>query len=250
MLIDFYSFTGPWPFWNAPHLEPPSMLQLLDRHNIDAAAICSTVSIFDDWRVGNEQTIELASRYPKRFIPFVSVNPAVPGDVVARHLTDYKKRGVRGVRLYPQHHHYSLTGTAAAEQMFSVIQRLELPVVLPARLIMHWGLPVLDPAAIEAVVQKWPKIRFVLSGTNYGEELWLTDFLKRHENVDTEISGAQGFRSVDYIVTSVGYRRVLFGAGAPLMYPACALAKLRVLRLPLEQKAAIQSENARRLLKW
>ncbi len=226
------------------------MLQLLDRHKIDAAAICSTVSIFDDWRVVNEQAIALAGRYPKRFIPLISVNPAVAAESVARHLKDYKKRGVRGVRLYPQHHRYSLTGTAAAAQMLTVIEELELRVVLPARLIMHWGLPVLDTAAIEAAVQKWPKIRFVLSGTNYGEELWLVDFLKRYENVDTEISGAQGFRSVNYIVESVGYRRVLFGAGAPLMYPACALAKLRVLQLPPEQKAAIESENARRLLRW
>jgi predicted TIM-barrel fold metal-dependent hydrolase len=109
---------------------------------------------------------------------------------------------------------------------------------------------VLDAAEIEATVKKWPKIRFILSGNNYGEELWLTDFLQRYENVDMEISGAEGFRSVNYIVGAVGYRRVLFGAGVPLMYPACAVAKLRVLKLPSEQMEAIESGNARRLFQW
>ncbi len=226
------------------------MLQLMDRHKIDAAAIGSTVSVFDDWRAGNEETLELSKQYPKRFIPLVTVNPVLPAAFVAQRLADYKKRGARGVRLYPQHHHYSLTGTAAATHMLSAIQHLGFPVVLPARLIMHWGLPVLDAAEIEATVKKWPKIRFILSGNNYGEELWLTDFLQRYENVDMEISGAEGFRSVNYIVGAVGYRRVLFGAGVPLMYPACAVAKLRVLKLPSEQMEAIESGNARRLFQW
>jgi predicted TIM-barrel fold metal-dependent hydrolase len=250
MLIDFYGFTGPWPYWNAPHTDPESLLKLLDRHKIDAAAICNTVSIFDDWRAGNQQVMDIAQHYPKRLLPFVCVNPVLPPDVVAKDLADYKKRGARGVRLYPQHHRYSLTATSAAANMLSTIQDLELPVVLPSRLIMNWGLPVLDSAAIDAVVQKYPKIQFILSGTNYGEELWLIDLLNRTENVSIEFSGAQGFRSVNYIVSAAGYRKVLFGTGAPLMYPACGLAKLRVLRLPPDQMAAIESGNARRLLKW
>ncbi len=250
MLIDFYGFTGPWPYWNAPHTEPESMLQLLDRHHIDAAAVCSTASIFDDWRTGNQQVIELASRYPKRFIPLACISPVLPRAEVARYLAEYKKRGVRGVRLYPQHHHYSLSATADAEQMLAAIQDLELPVVLASRLIMHWGLPVLDSDAIAAAIRRWPKIRFILSGTNYGEELWLIDILRRYENAQTEISGTQGFRGVKHLVDSVGYQKVLFGAGAPLMYPACANAKLRTLDIPSDQRAAIESGNARRLLKW
>jgi predicted TIM-barrel fold metal-dependent hydrolase len=239
-MIDCYGFLGPWPYWDTPDRTAAAAIARMDRFHIDACAVVSTNSIFYDLRAGNEEVLEAAARYPGRFIPFVSISPVASAD-----LAQYRKRGARGVRLYPQHHHYAL---AQAGRVLSAAQDLKMPVVLAVRTIVHWGLPVLERADLEAAITKWPRVRFVVASANYGEEFWLMELMARHENVWVETSGMQGFRAIDYVAGVAGYRRVLFGAGLPLLNPACGVAKMEVCRLPRDQKAAIAEGNARELL--
>jgi predicted TIM-barrel fold metal-dependent hydrolase len=137
---------------------------------------------------------------------------------------------------------------SAASAILETAQDLKLPVVLPVRVIMNWGLPEMDAGTIETIVSRYPKLSFILSGVNYGETLWIFDFMNRFQNVSLEISGMQGFRAVDGCLKDVGSERVLFGTGLPLLYPACSIQKLEVATLTREQRYAISEGNARRLL--
>ena len=130
-MIDCYGFVGAWPYWNVTHKSPESLLELMDRHQINMLAVCSTRSIFSDWRLGNEEAIALADKYPKRFLPFVSLSPILPKSDLVRHLEDYKSRKVKGIRLYPQHQGYSLALNSAAAGILETAHDLNLPVVLP-----------------------------------------------------------------------------------------------------------------------
>lgn len=247
-MIDCNGFFGAWPYWDVPHRTPERLLELMDRHGIQMLAVCSTRSVFSDWRLGNEEAINLSNKHPKRFLPFVSLSPILPKSDLVRYLTECKQRQVKGLRLYPQHQGYSLTLNSAASTILETAQDLKLPVVLPVRVIMNWGLPELDTGTIETIVSRYPKISFILSGVNYGETLWTFDFMKRYQNVSLEISGMQGFRAVDGCLKAVGSERVLFGTGLPLLYPACSVQKLEVAKLTREQRYAISEGNARRLL--
>jgi predicted TIM-barrel fold metal-dependent hydrolase len=247
-MIDINGFFGAWPYWDVAHRTPEQIIALMDRYGIDMLAVCATRSIFSDWRAGNEEVIEISDKYPKRLVPFVSISPILPKPELARYLTEYKRKKARGIRLYPQHQKYSLTLNSATSAIFEAAEELHLPVVLPVRVIMNWGLPELDPAAIETVVSRYPKVSFILSSVNYGETLWLFDFMRRCQNVSLEISGLQGFRAVDACLGAVGAERVLFGSGLPLLYPACSIQKLEVAKLTREQREAISHGNARRLL--
>ncbi|MBM3800860.1 MAG: hypothetical protein FJW26_00965 [Acidimicrobiia bacterium] len=247
-MIDINGFLGAWPYWDVTHRTPEQLTALMDRNGIDMLAVCATRSIFSDWRVGNEEVIEISNKYPKRFLPFVSISPILPKPDLTRYLREYKQRKARGIRLYPQHQNYSLTLHSATSTIFEAAEELKLPVVLPVRVIMNWGLPELAPATIETVVSRYPKVSFILSSVNYGETLWLFDFMRRYENVSLEISGLQGFRAVDSCLRAVGAERVLFGSGLPLLYPACSVQKLEVARLTREQRDAIAHGNAKRML--
>jgi predicted TIM-barrel fold metal-dependent hydrolase len=247
-MIDCYGFFGAWPYWDVTHKTPESLLELMDRHQINMLALCSTRSIFSDWRLGNEEAIALADKHPKRFLPFVSLSPILPKSDLVRHLKDYKSRKVKGIRLYPQHQGYSLTLNSAAAGILETAQDLNLPVVLPVRVIMNWGLPELDAGTIGTIVAKYPSLPFILSGVNYGEMLWAFDLARRYRNLSLEISGMQGFRAIDGCLQAVGPERLLFGSGLPLLYPACSVQKLTVARLSQEQRYAISEGNARRLL--
>ena len=247
-MIDCNGFFGAWPYWDVTHKTPEGLLTLMDRYQIEMLAVCSTRSIFSDWRLGNEEAIELSNKYPKRFLPFVSLSPILPKSDLVHHLKDYKQRKVRGIRLYPQHQGYSLASNSVATEILKTAQDLSLPVVLPIRVIMNWGLPEMATGTIETIVPKYPKLSFILSGVNYGDTLWAFDFMRRFHNVFLEISGMQGFRAIDGSVQAVGTERLLFGSGLPLLYPACSIQKLEVARLTREQKSAISEGNARRVL--
>lgn len=247
-MIDCYGFFGPWPYWDVPHRTPESLLGLMDKHQVEMLAVCSTRSIFSDWRLGNEEAIALADQHPKRFLPFVSLSPILAKSDLVRHLKDYKSRRVKGIRLYPQHQGYSLALSSAAAGILETAQELNLPVVLAVRVIMNWGLPELDGGTIAAIVSNYPKVSFILSGVNYGEMLWAFDLARQHGNVWLELSGLQAFRAVDGCLRAIGWERLLFGSGLPLLYPACSVEKLAVARLSSEQRYAISEGNARRLL--
>jgi uncharacterized protein len=247
-MLDFSGFIGPWPYWDTFHKTPEAILSLMDKYQIETLAACSTRSIFWDWRQGNDETLALAARYPTRFIAFISMSPILPAADLVRYLRDYKRRQAKGIRLYPQHHGYSLSQKSGLDEMLKTAQEFELPVVLPIRVIMNWGLPELEPSAIEETVLRYPKLRFVLSGVNYSSTLWAFDLMRRSPNVDLEISGMQGFRAVDDAVQNVGAKRILFGSGLPLLYPACSVEKMRVAKISQEQRQAITDGNARALL--
>lgn len=245
-MIDFYAFYGPWPYWGAPHTEPQAMLRLMAANHIDQAVICHTGSIFDDWRASNDAALQ-AALSDNRFIPFACLNPVIPAADILQLMQTYKRRGCKGIRLYPQHHHYSLTAPIV-DEMLAAAAQLALPVVLSVRVIMQWGLPTLSTAEISDAVARHPGVQFVLSGANYGETRWLFELMQAAPNVSVEISGMEGFRAVQDALARVGAERILFGAGTPLQYPACSVAKLQVTRMSSAQEEAIRSGNARRLL--
>ncbi|HWA96593.1 MAG TPA: amidohydrolase family protein [Terracidiphilus sp.] len=245
-MIDFYGFYGPWPYWNSPHTAPSRMLQLMAKNGIEQAVICHTGAIFDDWDKANNEALA-AAQADHRLIPFVCLNPVISGEQMVAVMKTYKQRGCRGIRLYPQHHHYRLS-EPVAETMLATAEQLGLPVVLSVRIIMQWGLPTLDTGEISAAVRKFPKVQFVLSGTNYGESRWLYELMDSAPNVSAEISAMEGFRAVQEVVARFGAKRILFGAGTPLQYPACNVAKMNVTQLSADDREAIASGNARRLM--
>lgn len=247
-MLDFSGFTGPWPYWEIAHKTPEAILSLMDKYRIETLAICSTRSIFWDWRQGNEETLTLAAKYPGRFVAFISMSPIMPVPDLLGHLRDYKRRQAKGIRLYPQHHGYSLTASSGIAEILKAAQEMELPVVLSIRVIMNWGLPELALPAIEETVSRYPKLQFVLSGINYDKTLWAYDLMGRSPNTYLEISGLQEFRGVDNAVREVGAKRILFGSGSPLLYPACSVEKLQVAKMSQEQRHAVAEGNARALL--
>ena len=247
-MFDFNGFIGPWPYWDSPYQTPEAILPLMDKCRIETLAVCSTRSIFWDWRQGNEESLAAAGKYPKRFRGFVSISPILPPSDLIHHLRDYKRRRAAGIRLYPQQQSYSLTLNSGIAEILKTAQDMGLPVVLPIRVIMARGLPQLNPPAIEEIISRSPKLPIVLSGVNFDTTLWAYDVMQRFKSVFLEISGLQGFGAVAHAVEAVGARRILFGSGMPMLYPACSVEKLRVAKVSEEQRSAIAEGNARQLL--
>jgi predicted TIM-barrel fold metal-dependent hydrolase len=161
----------------------------------------------------------------------------------------YVRRGFAGVRLYPQHHSYHPLYCAFADQLLEFAEARGWPVVLPLRVIMNWGMPMLDLPVIAGLVERHPRVVWILAGINYLWELQLaTMLMRRYPTVHLETSCVMGFVAVEKLVEECGAEQIVFGSGAPLQHGGAGVEKVAHAHISDEAREAIFCGNARRLL--
>ncbi|KPK70495.1 MAG: hypothetical protein AMJ84_07700 [Acidithiobacillales bacterium SM23_46] len=244
--FDINACFGHWPYWDLPHKTSDDLLALMDKFGIERAACLSLRGVFVDWRRGNQETLAATNKHPDRLVPVATISPFLGGDAAALH--EAIDAGARAVRLYPLLHNYSLADEFVDEICQAAAAR-EVPVMLPARIMMNFRFPVLSVESIDAVVGRNPKTQFILGGLNHSAEFRaLVGLMRSHANIACEISCLQGFNGIQNLAGEFGAERVLFGTGAVLQYPACNVAKLDHAEITDTQREKIASRNAIRLL--
>jgi predicted TIM-barrel fold metal-dependent hydrolase len=253
MIYDANAFIGKWPYWPVPPSTPKEVTQCLKEWSIGRAVICSTRSVFVNWEDGNRETEAALLQYPHHLAAFaclgtLELSHALPKDVCR--ITDYIARGFRGVRLYPQHHSYHPLYQPFIDELLDEAAVLGCPVVLPLRIIMNWGMPILDLSVMEALVIRHSKVVWILSGINYLHELQLaTSLLRRLPNVHLETSCIMGYAAIEKIVQQCGAQQLLFGSGAPIQNGAASLSKIVHASILDSDRDAILGGNLCRLLR-
>ncbi len=90
MIIDANGFIGKWPYWPVASSSAPEVVSELHRYKIDAAAICSTRSVFVHWEDGNCEVEAAVALFPGSLIPFAclgtrdSATPSAIGPMTLR----------------------------------------------------------------------------------------------------------------------------------------------------------------------
>ena len=154
-----------------------------------------------------------------------------------------------GLRLYPQHHSYHPLYADWLDATLEDAAERRRPVLLPLRLIMNWGMPMLELTVMEAMVTRHPRVPWILAGINYLHELQLAEtLLRRHETVHVETSCIMGYAAVEGLVSRHGAERILFGSAAPLQHGAAALSKIVHARIAEAAREKILGGNLCRLL--
>jgi hypothetical protein len=163
---------------------------------------------------------------------------------------------MRGLRLYPKWHNYSLADDCCLELIHQATERgmvVSIPIRVEDYRQRSWLVDVPDVplAEIVAPVKACPEARFLLlNGAGYtGSPLGKKDS-SLPANYWIEISRLSALlaNEIGTLVTRLGADRVVFGSGMPFKYPDPALLKLEVLDAPTQVREAIQSANAERLL--
>jgi uncharacterized protein len=77
-----------------------AMVAAMDEAGVELAVLQAEWG-FGDYRKMNDAVHRICSRYPERFIPYVTVNPAAADDMAAVVEREVKERGARGVNLQP-----------------------------------------------------------------------------------------------------------------------------------------------------
>ena len=252
MVVDVNAFIGKWPYWPIPVSSPEEVVPQLASWGIDRACVCSTRSLFVHWEDGNREVEKAAEQHKASLIPFACLGTYETSHRSAdrKHdLAKYRGRGFRGIRLYPQHHSYRLLVEPFIDDICEQALALQIPVLLPLRAVMNWGVPALELQDMLHIVERHSRVPWILSGVNYLHEIRSAQFLlRRFPSVHLETSCAMVYEAIQKGVNECGYEQVLFGGGAPLQHGRANVDKILHAQVSDTAREAILSCNAIRLL--
>ncbi len=132
MILDVNAYLGHYASRQLRHNTASSLLALMDSKKIDRAVVASASTItYRNAQAGNEEVAAEVKPHRDRLIPFAVINPAYAGwqdDLKTCH----EELGMKGLRLYPKWHRYSLTGDRCLELVHAATER-GLIVSIPIR---------------------------------------------------------------------------------------------------------------------
>jgi uncharacterized protein len=255
-MIDINAYLGHFAFRQLRHSTAAGLLGLMDRKRIGQAVVSSAAAItYRNAQAGNEEVAAEVKAHRDRLIPFAVLNPAY-ADWQNDLRVCQEQFGMKGLRLYPNWHHYRLTDPACLDLVRAATAR-KMPISIPFRVEdrrqQSWLVDVADVSHQDAIalVQAVPNAHFIF-GNGSG---FVSSALGRKNNglpanysVEISLLSSLVGNEVGQLIENLGAGRVLFGSGMPFHYPDCALLNLEVLDAAPETKAQIAYGNARTLL--
>ena len=253
MRIDVNVFLGAYPYRRVPGTSPEAVLRAMERVGIDEAWVTHLPGLF--WQAppeGNAWLYEATAR-ERRFQPVPAVHPGLPGWEAV--LAEARARGAPVVRCDPT---YCGLDPAGAEMrgLAAACGAAGLPLLLAVRLEdarqrhPNDRAAEVPAAAVRVLVRSDADVRLVVTHADraFVEEVHFGSTPEEAARIWWDICWIWG-PPEDHLKTllhTVGVERFVFGTGQPLRIPENSVSKLDLLELAPQQRAAIESENARR----
>ena len=250
MRIDCNSFLGAYPFRRVPGTSPDALLGAMDRVGIDQAWVSHLPSIF--WRdpaAGNAWLYEITDRHD-RLRPVPAVHPGLPGWEGA--VAEARTADAPAIRCDPTYYGIDPAGPeirVLAEECAAQ----GLPLVLAVRLEdarqrhPNDRASELPPWAVRALIRSNPALRLIVTHADRGfvEEVHFGSTPEEAGRIWWDICWIWGPPEdhLETLLRTVGAARFVFGTGQPLRLPETSVAKLDLLDLAKQQRAAVESEN-------
>jgi predicted TIM-barrel fold metal-dependent hydrolase len=255
-LVDSNAWLGHYPFRHVPDNTPDGLLRLMDRHGIARAVVSALHSVFyAEPHGGNEELARWVRPHRDRLIPCATLNPAYPGwERDLRQCCD--EWDMRGLRLFPAHHRFSLTSPATVELVRTAAEQglhVAIPLRLEDRRQQHW----MDATAevslsdVAALARTCPEANLlVLEAIGVESSPFIRDASLADARVHFEFSRMATVlqRTIPTLMERLGPRRLVFGTGMPLKIPGSAVLKLQLLDAPAEVVLQLSAGNMNRLL--
>lgn len=252
MRIDVNAFLGAYPYRRVPGTSPDGLLRAMTRAGIDEAWVSHLPSFF--WRQpmeGNAWLYETVAGEP-RLKPVPALHPGLAG--WDRALGEAADRRAPAVRCDPLYYGLDPIGSEM-RGLAAACGAVQLPLMMTVRLEdgrqRHPadGSAELPAAAVRALVRSDEDVRLVITHADRGfvEEVHFGSTPEEAARLWWDVSWIWGPPEdhLEALLRTIGVERFLFGTGQPLRIPEASVAKLDLLELGSEPRAAIESENAR-----
>ncbi len=253
MRLDVNAFLGAYPWRHVPGTSPDALVRAMNRAGIDVAWASYLPAVF--WRrpmEGNAWLYAAVEREP-RLRPVPAVHPGLPGWEAS--LAEAADHGAPAVRCDPTYYGLDPAGPEM-RVLAAACGAAGVPLLMAVRLEdarqRHPAdrAPELPAAAIRTLVRSDGDLRLIVTHGDRAliEEVHFGATPDEAARMWWDISWLWG-PPEDHLATlveTVDAARLVFGTGQPLRLPEAAVAKLDLLDLAPEQRAAIEADNVRR----
>lgn len=215
----------------------------------------------------NKAVFEMARRYPKKVIPFVTMDPRRPNakDFVKKCV---QEEGAKGLKLHP--------GAGFNPESKETLALVEVVAGYGIPIITHTGASIpptsskyCDPMCLDEILLRFPEVNVIAAHMGYGHRDTLFALGMNRPNLYTDIAAWQTTardrwhdfaETVKHATAHFGPERVLFGTDNPYLWPVLsepkyvqAVRDLAVkapehIRITEKETDMILGENAARLL--
>lgn len=250
-MIDVNSFIGAYPWRPVPGTGPDDLIISIRRLGISEAWVTHLPSLYwKDPAAGNPELYDVAARHAE-LRPVPVVHPGMPG--WEEDLAVARDHRAPAIRCDPG----LLALAPAGTEMRSLLYRAGeggIPVMAAVRLEDGRGrhpldvAPDLPPWAVRAWLRAAPAVHLVIANADRGfiEEVHWGSTPEESARVWWDLAWVWGPPEDDlrHLLATIGSSRFLFGSGQPLRLPETPLARLDLLDLSPEDRAAITHGNA------
>ena len=261
MLIDSNAYIGHWPFSQRKFSTCETLLERMDRFGVSLSLVSNLNGIFyKNTQPANEELhaqINSDNKFRDRLIPFAVINPIYSGwkndvEICAEEM------GMKGIRLYPQYHGYSLTDPACIELVETARHR-GLPVALSLRVVdsrpsswmdlkieKEWALGDVLP-----IVKRVPDAKYLI--LNVANSTLLDDEgmqLFKQTDLIMDTSG-RALTNLGELLQTFGKDKFAFGTHSPILDAITGLLRVETLRddeADERVKESLRSGNVKRIL--
>ena len=235
-IVDVNTLFGPLPAASAD-LSVDGLLELMQRHNVQAACTLSTLGMVLDPTVGNAAT-RAACAEQTQLLPVATLNPTMFfGDTTA--LASLPELGFRLLRFFPAEQGWQIN-YAPFHWLMRGVEETGLPVMVN---IANPG----DISELSRALASYTGAVILSRVDRYTLAEAVVAMLSL-PNWYVEISRLLAPGCMRLAVDCVGPDRILFGTGAPARPVASALHTLQYAELDEAAVAGILGANARRVL--
>ncbi|RPE05465.1 amidohydrolase [Chitinophaga lutea] len=256
MLIDINAYTGHWPFKRLRGNTCRGVLDRMNEYGTDLSVITNLQGVFyKNTQSANEELYdEIRSQraFRDRFMPFAVINP-----IYAGWKDDFKtcteKLGMKGIRVFPNYHDYTMTEPALIE-LVKMARDKGIPVALTMRIVderqrswmdlaTEWSLKDYLP-----LVQAVPDAKYMLLNLSTGVVLTPEEeALVKKADVLFDTSGRH-IGHMGNFIKRFGNDRFAFGTHFPVLDYYTGLLRIESMREGEGDREALRYKNAQRFL--
>ena len=244
-IIDAHAHYGRFQGIYFPKPEAEGMIEIMDRAGV-TVAICAPHAALSEPRRGNPIIVDVARRYPGRFLAYLTVNPNYPEEL-AEDIAALRDRDpvVVGIKLHPGWHNYPLSGPSYAP-VFAYSNRNSLPV-----LTHTWGNnAVCGPEEVRKVAERHPQAPILMGHSCFGEVDKAMELAREFPNVYMELTAAYRVSGIiEEMVAVAGSEKVLFGSDLPWFDQHYGIGCIIFAHISDEDRRNILYRNAARLFR-
>jgi predicted TIM-barrel fold metal-dependent hydrolase len=248
-LIDTNVTLGRWPFRRLPLDQTSALVAKLRAYGVTQAWAGSFDALLHkDISAMNARLAEACRAHGGGvLLPFGAINPSLPDwETDLRRCAE--EHVMRGIRLHPNYHGYTLADPIAARVLALATERglvVQIAVIMEEERTIHplVNVPPTDCAPLPALIARVPGARVQLLNafrTQRGKPLASL----AAAGVHFEIATLEGVAGIERQLAEIPGMKLLFGSHAPFFYFESAKLKLRESALSAEQLRAISAERA------